>query len=272
MSQEYDYTKSGRNIYRRSPSPKPALVDHSKLFQEDVALWRKKEEIMEKEHAEDVAEHAFIAKAVVGSLADAKNIHKKTQEYVFAKELKPYIHGQNKITYGDYSDTMSVFKKSEGFMNKLGWGKAKLEFTPGFLNHLDDTGNMAKFLQSQEGQEILQLVSDQPEYFDRFPGFTKDQWKDLEEHGGGSTGWDEYIKSQGKGGNPIWQDSSIFQSIDTSDISYSPLSSPNLDSYEDSDFELYTQEDQTIDSEVTSLLNSWDYVWDDNLWEEGGTV
>ena len=78
MSQEYDYTKSGRNIYRRSPSPKPALVDHSKLFQEDVALWRKKEEIMEKEHAEDVAEHAFIAKAVVGSLADAKNIHKKS--------------------------------------------------------------------------------------------------------------------------------------------------------------------------------------------------
>ena len=270
----YDYSREGSNIYKRSAKTKPVLTDESLRFKETTALWRKKEELLAKEQAEERAQKMFIAEQVIGSFSGSKRLLEATNKHKWEKDLKPLVTGATKIKYDSYDTNMSVFKKVTGFLRGGAAGNImnpKLEFTDGFLTFLQDSGNYSEFMQSEAGQEILDIMSNSPGDFDRLPGFSRKQWKDLQKNAGGVKNWQEYIQEQKDIDSSIWENADIFDLLDLSSVDPSILSPPPSQQTDN-----FLTDNDIIDTEVEEMLDQWDYTWFnfDNIdtTDTGGTV
>ena len=273
-TKKYDYTREAQNLYRRSTKTKPIITDESGALKQHTLAVRKQEVDLEKENLEERKERAAIAEGVLGSIGSAKKLATTMNKLKWETELKPLTTGYNKLVYDDYSDTQSIFQRVGGFLRKGASGGedilgSRLELTPDFLDYLDDIGNYSKFMESEQGQDIINRMVSDPSSFDRLPEFTNKQWKDLEKHGGDSSGWQEYMKQESIE-NPIWNDSEILKVIENKDLSYSPITLPENAPVEE-DYNIF-EENDIIDTEVTQMLDTFDYWWDDDSWSDGGTV
>ena len=150
----------------------------------------------EKRVEEELLEHELKQKLIHTGL----NIGTKALS-TRQKHNQAWLEGDEANVYLDYkgkgkgvTEGSDVFRASDDFMTRHGWAKQTVEFTPDMISKLSDQGELANFLQSEEGTDIMSMIHRDPKRFTRLPQFNKGQWDELmdiapDEMHGTLTGW-----------------------------------------------------------------------------------
>jgi hypothetical protein len=158
------YKTSGISSKGRAPTHLTS-TDYTEGFKQAKVLEEKRvEEALAKEELEIqmVLKGLGIGQSVLDTRA------KKNKAWMLTDTAKTYK--------GMQYEGEDVFDFSDDFLTQGGYTKASLDWKPSILDKFSDSGELQKFLESDEGMSIMRAMHNDPSRFTRMSPFNRQQW------------------------------------------------------------------------------------------------